>query len=60
MSCIISFVSTWRALGLIEGFTAKWLPSWGLSWAIAFPALLVVLPIVRKIVAMFVEAPGKR
>jgi hypothetical protein len=60
MSCIISGVSTMRALGLAEGVVGKWMGAWGLSWLIAFPTLLLVLPIVRKIVAQFVEAPGQR
>lgn len=60
MSFIISGVSTWRALGLVDGFFGKWMPAWGLSWAIAFPTVLLIFPIVRKIVAFFVEAPGSR
>ena len=59
MSFIISGVSTLRALGLADGFMMKWMGAWGISWLIAFPTVLVVLPIVRKIVAYFVEAPGK-
>jgi Protein of unknown function (DUF2798) len=60
MSFIISFVSSWRALGLINGFLMKWLPAWGISWLIAFPTVLFVLPLARKIVSRFVEAPGAR
>jgi Protein of unknown function (DUF2798) len=58
MSFIISGVSTWRALGLVEGFFAKWMLAWGVSWLVAFPTVLLVLPLVRKIVGVFVEAPG--
>ena len=58
MSAIISFVSTFRAVGYIDGLFIKWLGAWGLSWFVAFPALLLVLPIVRRIVARFVELPG--
>jgi Protein of unknown function (DUF2798) len=59
MSFIISGVSTLRALGLAEGFFSKWMGAWGISWLIAFPTVLVLLPLVRKIVTSFVEAPGK-
>ena len=59
MSFIISGVSTLRALGLAEGFFVKWMGAWGISWLVAFPTVLVVLPLVRKIVATFVETPGK-
>jgi Protein of unknown function (DUF2798) len=59
MSCIVSFVSTWRALGIDAGFVLKWMQGWGLSWMIAFPTLFVILPIVRRVVASVVEPPGK-
>jgi Protein of unknown function (DUF2798) len=59
MSFIISGVSTWRAIGMVDGFFWKWMPAWGLSWLIALPTVMVVLPIVRRVVAQFVEAPGR-
>jgi Protein of unknown function (DUF2798) len=59
MSFIISGVSTLRALGFIEGFFLKWMNAWGISWLVAFPTVLALLPLVRKIVAMFVEQPGR-
>jgi hypothetical protein len=59
MSFIISGVATLRALGWVDGFFGKWMGAWGLSWLIAFPTVLVVFPLVRKIVGVFVEMPGK-
>lgn len=59
MSCIISGVSILRALGWVENFFGKWMGAWGISWLIAFPTVLVILPLVRKIVNLFVAAPGK-
>jgi hypothetical protein len=59
MSCIISGVSTLRALGWNEGVFAKWMGAWGVSWLIAFPIVFLILPLVRKIVSTFVIAPGK-
>jgi Protein of unknown function (DUF2798) len=58
MSFVISGVSTWRTLGLIEGFKGKWMFAWGFSWAIAFPTVLLLFPVARKIVGIFVEPPG--
>jgi hypothetical protein len=55
MSCIVSFISTMRVNGLADFSTGVWMQSWGLSWLVAFPALFLVLPIVRRIVGMFVE-----
>jgi Protein of unknown function (DUF2798) len=59
MSFIISGVSTLRALGFADGLFMKWMGAWGISWLVAFPTVLFVLPLVRKVVATFVEAPGK-
>jgi hypothetical protein len=58
MSCIVSFVSALRTVGFADFALSKWLAAWGLSWMVAFPAVLLVLPIARKIVATFVEKPS--
>lgn len=56
MTLIVSFVSTLKSLGL-EAFTlTDWLSAWGLSWLIAFPTLLLVLPLVKKLTARLVHA----
>jgi hypothetical protein len=54
MSLLVSGVATWNAVGLIDGFSAKWLSAWLGSWAVAFPAVMVVAPLVRKIVACMI------
>jgi Protein of unknown function (DUF2798) len=51
MSCVVSGISTWRALGAHPGFIGDWAGSWIVSWAIAFPTVLIVAPIARRIVA---------
>jgi hypothetical protein len=58
MTFIVSMVSTLRSIGLAPGFFAIWLGAWGLSWLVAFPTLLVVLPLVRKATAALVEPPS--
>jgi hypothetical protein len=57
MTCVVSLVSTLRSAGLVPGFLPLWLGSWALSWLIAFPTLLVVLPLVRKLTFVFVQMP---
>jgi hypothetical protein len=57
MTCVVSLVSTLRGVGLAPGFLPLWLGSWALSWLIAFPTLLVVLPLVRKVTFVFVQMP---
>ncbi|WCG85039.1 DUF2798 domain-containing protein [Pectobacterium sp. A5351] len=55
MTCLVSLISTFKGVGLSSQFTEKWLSSWGISWLVAFPVLLFVLPIVRKITTSVVK-----
>ena len=55
MTCLVSFVSTFRGVELSAGFASKWLAAWGVSWAIAFPLLLLVTPIARSLTAIVVR-----
>lgn len=52
MSAIISGVSTVSALGLPPELPKIWFHAWYSSWVIAFPSVLMVAPIARRIVAM--------
>lgn len=56
MTCVVSLIST-----LVGGGFAldMWLRSWALSWVIAFPTLLVVLPLVRRVAAALVETDAQ-
>jgi len=56
MSCMVSGVATLRALGFSSDFLMNWMTSWIASWALAFPAVLVVAPIARKLVARMTRA----
>lgn len=55
MSCVVSMISTFRGIGADPHFIAIWLGAWLISWIIAFPTLLLVLPIVRKTTAALVD-----
>jgi hypothetical protein len=55
MTCIISAVSTLLALGATAEFLVRWPIAWVSSWVIAFPTVLFVLPVVRRVVARVVE-----
>ena len=55
MSLLVSGISTARGVGLSEGFLYTWMAAWLPSWAVAFPAGLVVAPITRRIVAKLVR-----
>jgi hypothetical protein len=57
MTFVVSAISTLRSLGPTPAFVATWPAAWAISWLVAFPTLLAVLPLVRRIVALAVEAP---
>jgi hypothetical protein len=52
MTCVVSGISTLRVAGFAPGV----LVSWGMSWAVAYPTMLLVLPWVKKLVAALVDS----
>ncbi|MGX5665395.1 DUF2798 domain-containing protein [Rhizobium daejeonense] len=60
MSGIVASIATIRATGLTPDLGAIILQAWAMSYIVAFPTALVVMPIVRWIVDLIVEAPGGR
>jgi hypothetical protein len=59
MSCMVSGISTLRSIGFADVLFAKWMMNWAWSWSVAFPAVIVVLPVVRAIVARIVAPPPR-
>lgn len=57
MTFIVSGVSTWRAIGFAPYFTGSWMGAWAWSWIVAFPIIVVVMPLARRMVAAVVEPP---
>jgi hypothetical protein len=55
MSGIVSFIATLKTAGIQDGLVMLWLGAWEVSWLIAFPTLLLILPLVRRIVSLLVE-----
>lgn len=51
MSFVVSGIATLRAVGMMLDFPAQWMGAWLLSWAIAFPTVLIVAPIARRLVS---------
>lgn len=49
MSFLVSGVSTALAVGISAELPLAWISAWLPSWAIAFPAVLLVAPFVRRI-----------
>ena len=59
MSMIVSAVATLKSLGINAAFVSTWPIAWFLSWLVAFPTLLLVLPLVRRIVGLVVQSPPR-
>jgi len=56
MTGVVSLISTLRGVGFAAGFFPLWLGSWALSWAVAFPTMVFVLPRVRRLTSAFVRS----
>jgi hypothetical protein len=56
MSLLVSGISTFRTAGLADHFAALWIAAWVPSWLIAFPVVLVVAPLTRRIATSLVKA----
>ena len=55
MSFIVSGIATFRSLGWIDGVFRLWMANWLPSWLVAFPTVLLVAPITRRIVVRLVR-----
>jgi Protein of unknown function (DUF2798) len=55
MSFLVSGIAIVRNAGFEDGFFGAWMNGWLFSWAIAFPVVLVVAPIARRLVGLLVK-----
>jgi len=60
MSGIVASIATLRAVGLSPDLSEKILHAWMLSYPVAFPTAMLVLPLVRRIVGLLVEPPDSK
>lgn len=61
MSLLVSGIATLRAAGLGPGFLPLWLTSWLTAWLFAFPAVLLVAPLARRVVrSLLVPEPAEK
>lgn len=51
MSFLVSGVATYRAVGLPEGFFGLWMS----AWAVAFPTMFLLRPVVTRLVMSVVR-----
>jgi len=50
MSFIISGITPFKALGLVQNFFSLWISAWGIAWIFAFPSVLICAPLAQKLV----------
>ena len=56
MTFFVSGISNVIAIGISDpAFLSKWMRSWATTWAFAFPIILFVAPLVRKILHRIVK-----
>lgn len=60
MSFIVSGIATFKNAGWADGFFTLWIGAWLPSWLVAFPVVLVVAPVARRIVGSLVKADAGR
>lgn len=56
MSCLMSLVITVHNIGLVPNILWIWLDAWAFAFLVAFPAVMLVAPVVRKLVAKLVRS----
>jgi len=54
MTFIISGISTLRVLGFAPELPALWCEAWLMSWIVAFPLMVFLLPLVQRIVRLMI------
>lgn len=59
MSFVVSGIATLRLTGLAQDFPGLWLGAWLTAWVFAFPVVLFVAPVARRIVSRMMDAEGQ-
>ncbi len=54
MSLLVSGIATYRAAGISPDFIRIWSTGWVTAWLVAFPVVLVVAPLTRRVVGALV------
>ena len=55
MSCLMSLVVTTVNVGFVDNLISIWLRAWGTAFCIAFPAIVLLAPIARKLSGLILE-----
>ncbi|MBU2917847.1 DUF2798 domain-containing protein [Psychrosphaera sp. F3M07] len=55
MSCLMSFVITIFNVGFTDNLLTLWLQAWSFAFIVAFPAVVTVAPLVKKLTAAVIK-----
>ncbi len=58
MSLIVAGIATLRAIGFHPDFVPRWTGAWLPSWCVAFPVVLFIAPVVRRLAAAICKPPS--
>jgi hypothetical protein len=56
MSFVVSGIATLRVAGLVPGFPGLWFGAWVTAWFFAYPVVLFVAPVARRIVGRLMDS----
>lgn len=51
MSLLVSGIATVRSVGVVQALPSVWFGAWLSSWLVAFPVVLIMAPLTRRLVA---------
>lgn len=57
MSLLVSGIAAFRVAAAGDGLLGLWAAAWMTAWLIAFPAVMVIAPLTRRIVRALVAEP---
>ena len=55
MSCFMSLVISTVNVGLVSNLVTIWLRAWAVAFSVAFPAIVVVAPVVKRLSEIVLE-----
>ena len=56
MSCIMSLVISIFNVGFVDEIISIWLKAWSFAFTAAFPTVLLISPVVKKLVNLIVDS----
>lgn len=59
MSFVVSGIATLRVTGPVPEFPNLWIGAWLTAWVFAFPVVLFVAPVARRIVGRMMDSNGR-